>query len=101
MTIDRFILDEAIRRTLKLNYVFSGDDFINHVWDEYNIQIEKMKRDKKAFNGDKLMEISGVLGFYYHNNEVEVTTKKGLKTYKIGKVKMDTVAKRVERFIKI
>lgn len=102
-TIDVKLWDEAIKKTLArpLALAFGEDRFVASCWEEYYELLKKVKEDKKSFNGNKLMQIKGVTGFDYEeeNNIVLIKTIKGIKYYKTGKISMDTLVKKVGQFL--
>jgi len=100
--IDVKLFNEAINKVVHRPTIllFGADRFIDSCWDEYNTLVIKSKEDKKAFNGNSLMNIPGVRGFNFQENRVEVRTNKGIKTYKVGRVKMETIEKRLEEFLR-
>jgi len=97
--IDTKLLDNAIRRTYNLKYVAPVEEYIKLIWNEYDVLVLKQKEDRKAFNGQKLMNIPGVRGFVWEKNKVTIRTDKGYKTYKVGRFTMDSIAKRVRTYL--
>ncbi len=101
--IETNIFDEAIMQT-KTNAVYSllsPSRFTDQIWETYKELLKKSKEDKKAVNINRLMNIKGVRGAEWNHlvNVVRVRTDYGYKDYKLGRVTMETIAKRVEHFI--
>lgn len=99
MQIDKELLNEAISRlSADITRVIKP---VEYVWEQYNQLLKQKNEDKKMVNINLLMDVKGVEGVEWNHlmNLVVVNTYKGRKVYRTGRYTMNTIVKRVEKFL--
>lgn len=100
--VNKAVLNQALLEREHSIYLFGMQESLPSIWDHYENLMSKNKADKKMINLQSFMEIQGVHGAYWDvkKGKLLLKTDLGDKIYITGRVTLDTIVKKVEKFLK-